>query len=71
MTLRTAARRFLMQMEADGKSPLTIRVYAGELVRFVRWAGRRTHAERVRPEVIAKYLTSPVAKVSPDRCPWC
>ncbi len=66
MLLPTAARRFLTQMEADGKSPLTIRVYRGELDRFIRWAGKRNHAEAIHPEAIANYLTAPVSLVAPD-----
>ena len=66
MTLRTAARRFLTQLEADGKSPLTIRVYRGEVDRFQRFAGARSHVEAVRPEAIANYLTSPATRVPPD-----
>jgi integrase/recombinase XerC len=66
MTLRTAARRFLTQLEADGRSPLTIRVYRSELDRFIRWAGKRAHAEAIRPDAIANYLISPAARVSPD-----
>jgi integrase/recombinase XerC len=66
MTLRTAAHRFLRQMEADGKSALTIRVYRSELDRFLAWAGPRVDVRRVRPQTIARYLTSPESLVSPD-----
>jgi site-specific recombinase XerD len=66
MTLRTAARRFLRQMEADGKSPLTIRVYHSELDRFFAWVGPRADVHRIRPEIIARYLTSPASLVSTD-----
>ena len=66
MVFRTAARPFLTQLEADGKSRLTVRVYRSELDRFLRWAGTRSHAETIRSEAIANYLSSPATRVSPD-----
>jgi integrase/recombinase XerC len=66
MLLTTAARRFLTQLEADGRSPLTTRVYRGELDRFIRWAGAKNHVEAIRPDAIAAYLTAPASRVSPD-----
>jgi site-specific recombinase XerD len=49
MLLTTASRRFLIQLEADGRSPLTTRVYRGELDRFEVGRGeepRRGHTPR-------------------------
>jgi integrase/recombinase XerC len=66
MLLTTAARRFLTQLEADGRSPLTTRVYRGELDRFIKWAGAKNHADAIRPDAIAAYLTAPASRVSPD-----
>ncbi|GJM43202.1 MAG: tyrosine recombinase XerC [Gemmatimonadota bacterium] len=66
MLLTTAARRFLTQLEADGRSPLTVSVYRGELGRFTHWAGSRKHAEAIRPDTIAGYMTDPASRVSPD-----
>jgi site-specific recombinase XerD len=65
MTLKSAVSRFLRQLEADGRSTLTIRVYVGELERFGRWLGRRPLL-KVGPDTIARYLTDPAATVSPD-----
>ena len=50
MTLTTATRRFLTQLEADGKSPLTISVYRRELARLGRWLGAQTDVRRVTPD---------------------
>jgi site-specific recombinase XerD len=66
MLLATAAARFLTQLEADGRSPLTARVYRSELERFIRWAGAKNHVEAIRPDAIAAYLTAPASRVSPD-----
>ncbi|MFN8179299.1 MAG: tyrosine-type recombinase/integrase [bacterium] len=66
MTLTTATRRFLTQLEADGKSPLTISVYRRELARFARWLGATTDVRRVRPDAIARYLTDPALLVTPS-----
>jgi integrase/recombinase XerC len=65
MTLQTALARFLQQLEADGKSPLTISVYARELRRFVTWAKPRTDVRRVTPVLLARYLTDPALQVTP------
>ncbi|HEY7726828.1 MAG TPA: tyrosine-type recombinase/integrase [Candidatus Eisenbacteria bacterium] len=65
MTLTTATRRFLTQLEADAKSPLTISVYRRELDRFARWLGRRTDVRTVRPDALARYLTDPSLQVTP------
>jgi len=66
MTLQTALARFLLQMEADGKSPLTISVYARELRRFLAWAKPRTDVRRVSPVQLARYLTTPSLQVTPS-----
>ncbi|MFN8179101.1 MAG: tyrosine-type recombinase/integrase [bacterium] len=66
MTLMTATRRFLTQLEADGKSPLTISVYRRELTRFARWLGATTDVRRVRPDALARYLTDPALLVTPS-----
>jgi site-specific recombinase XerD len=65
MTLSTATRRFFTQLEADGKSPLTISVYRRELERFGRWLGAGTDVRRVRPDALAGYLTAPSLMVTP------
>jgi site-specific recombinase XerD len=65
MTLATATRRFLTQLEADGKSPLTISVYRRELERFGRWLGPRSDVRRVRPDALARYLSDPSLQVTP------
>jgi len=66
MTLQTALARFLLQLEADGKSPLTISVYARELGRFLAWAKPRTDVRRVTPVLLARYLTNPSLQVTPS-----
>ncbi|MFN8177681.1 MAG: tyrosine-type recombinase/integrase [bacterium] len=66
MTLTTATRRFLTQLEADGKSPLTISVYRHELERFARWLGAGTDVRRVTPDRLARYLTDPSLQVTPS-----
>jgi hypothetical protein len=54
MTLTTASRRFLTQLEADGKSPLTISVYRRELDPFGRWLGAGKDVRTVRPDALAR-----------------
>ena len=56
MTLRTAIGRFLMQLDADGRSPLTRQVYAGELGRFAKWRGAGTQVRAVRPDDIGAFV---------------
>jgi len=58
MTLQTALARFLVQMEADGKSPLTVSVYARELL-----GGPPSEALR-----IADPLTPPRTRTSDSGC---
>ena len=65
MTLCTAIQKFLTQLEADGRSPLTRQVYAGELGRFAKWRGAGTQVRAVRPDDIARYMTG-AALVGPD-----
>jgi integrase/recombinase XerC len=65
MTLSTATRRFLTQLQADGKSPLTISVYRHELERVARWLGAGTDVRRVTPDRLARYLTDPALQVTP------
>lgn len=65
MHLKTAVRRFLTQLEADGRSPLTVQVYARELDRFARWAGVRKDVAAIRPETLAAYLTDPASRETP------
>ena len=66
MTLAAAIRRFAVQMEADGKSPLTVRVYRSELERMGRKVGTRVPVSRIRPETIARYVTSGACRLGPD-----
>ena len=65
MRMLTAVRRFEVQMAADGKSPLTIAVYRGELKRLAGWLGVRVPVERVRPDQIAETSVS-----DPNRKLW-
>jgi integrase/recombinase XerC len=58
MKLSTAVARFVEQLRADGRSPSTVDVYGRELGRFAEWHGRCRPVERIRPPVLAKYLTS-------------
>jgi integrase/recombinase XerD len=69
MTLRTAIRRFAVQMEADGKSPLTTRVYVGELERLGRKLGTRVPISRIRPATLATYLVSDACRLGPNGAP--
>jgi integrase/recombinase XerD len=66
MLLATAVRRFAVQMEADGKSPLTIRVYVAELERMGRKLGTRVPVRRIRPATLAEYLTSDACRLGRD-----
>jgi integrase/recombinase XerD len=69
MTLATAIRRFAVQLEADGKSPLTTRVYVAELHRMGRKLGTSVPVSRIRPETIARYVTSDACRLGPNGRP--
>jgi site-specific recombinase XerC len=74
MRLADALARFLLQLQADGRSPHAVAQYARHLRRFAAW----TEAEhlpgdvaQLDPELVARFLASAVALWRPDgRANW-
>jgi len=69
VTLRTAIARLVTQMEADGKSPLTIQVYKAELLRFAKSVGSQTQVRTFLPDKLARYLTEDATRLTPEGTP--
>jgi hypothetical protein len=67
MKLQAALDRFLVQLEADGRSPHTIGQYRRHVGVFAAWlahGGRRRAVAAIRHEDIAAFLAAPVARVA-------
>ncbi len=68
MHILEALGRFETQLEADGRSDHTIRQYRRHVTAFARWAesiGVRD-VQAVTHEVVARFLSSPAARIRPD-----
>ena len=69
MHIEDALARFLVQLEADGRSPHTIGQYGRHIRLFARWAAGVGHSGDVGAldhQAIARFLTAPQAKGRPD-----
>ena len=69
MNLADALARFLVQLEADGRSPHTVAQYRRHIRLLARWleAERRPQAmAAITHEVLAAFLTSPAARTTPE-----
>src|SRR5438093_6153642 len=66
MMILEALERFLVQLEADGRSPHTVGQYRRHVVRFAQWAALeapgREEVAALDHEAIARFLASPWAK---------
>lgn len=59
MTIEQAGEAYLLQVQANGRSPLTLDVYRREVGWFVEWVGSGCAVEKIDSSVLAKYLTQP------------
>jgi len=69
MELDEARERFLVQVQADGRSVHTLHQYARHLALFARWARRGAvyrDVASIGHEDLARFLTAPVALCRPD-----
>ena len=66
MTIDDALARFLVQLEADGRSEHTRRQYARHVGALAAWVGPGRAVEDVGHEDIAAFLAAPVARTRPD-----
>src|SRR5262245_10976152 len=67
MQLQDALSMFLVQLEADGRSPHTIRQYRRHVTALGAWlpqGGPRHAVETVGHEGIAAFLAAPVARTA-------
>lgn len=67
MDVTTAVRKFLRQLEADGRSPHTVGQYRRHLRLFAAWAADVGHSGRLSAidhETVARFLTSRQARTS-------
>jgi site-specific recombinase XerC len=69
MQIQDALVHFLLQLEADGRSPHTIgqyRRHVGLLRRWARDVGHTGEIETITHETLARFLASPCARTRPD-----
>jgi len=69
MRLAFALARFLVQLQADGRSPHTVGQYERHIRRFCEWAeaeGVLDDVATVEPEVVARFQASAEALRRPD-----
>ena len=67
MTITEALERFLLQLEADGRSPHTIGQYRRHIATLAAWCRDVSHSGQVfeiTHEDLARFLTSPQARTS-------
>src|SRR5215471_15661776 len=69
MELAEALSKYVVQLQADGRSPHTIGQYRRHLGLLGTWLKGRGHAcavEEIDHETLAQFLASPVARERPD-----
>ena len=67
MQIQTALSMFLVQLQADGRSPHTIGQYRRHVAAFANWLAQVSHGgavSAIRHEDIARFLAAPVARTS-------
>lgn len=72
MQLSSALDRFLVQLQADGRSPHTIRQYRRHIRRLGQWLADLDlglDLSTLDPDVIARFLASDTARLRPDGDP--
>ena len=63
MRLQVVIDQFLLQLEADGRSPHTIGNYRRHVALLARWLGANDDLDEVTPQTLARFLTSDVARL--------
>ena len=69
MELTEALENFLLQLEADGRSPHTIGQYRRHVVSLAAWLSQQAHSGAVADvghETLARFLASTAARTRPD-----
>ncbi len=66
MRLQDALDAFVLQLEADGRSPHTIGQYRRHVAALGRWLGANDDLASITPDTLARFLTSPVARTRAD-----
>jgi site-specific recombinase XerD len=69
MDLETALSKYIVQLQADGRSPHTIGQYCrhvGLLGTWLRSHGNAAAVEQIDHETLAAFLASPAARERPD-----
>jgi integrase/recombinase XerC len=69
MLLDDALAHFVLQLQADGRSPHTVRQYQRHVRTLARWAadvGHSGHVEDLDHTAIARFMTAPCARIRPD-----
>lgn len=69
MQITEALGRFLLQLEADGRSSHTIGQYRRHGLRLATWAARVGHTGDIAeftPEDLAHFFVSPEARLTPE-----
>jgi len=72
MKIETALKRFLIQLEANGRSVHTIEQYRRHVRLFSRWAREVGHCgdlKKISHETLARFLSSPLARTRRDGRP--
>ena len=64
MQLQDSLQAFLLQLEADGRSPHTIGQYRRHVGSLVQWVGVTKHVDRLKPDVVARFFAADVARNS-------
>ena len=58
MRLADAIDQFTLQLEADGRSPLTIANYRRHVALLARWLGPNDDLDAITPQVLARFLVA-------------
>ena len=69
MKVKNGLEKFLIQLDADGRSPHTIAQYARHVRLFSHWSRDVGHSRvliEITHEDIARFFTSPQARTRPD-----
>ena len=69
MRLSNATTHFTRQLAANGCSVHTQKAYARDLAAFARWLGRDAALSVIKPDDLARLLTSDAVLCTPDGQP--
>jgi len=61
-TIKDAVAGYLLQLDADGRSPHTITQYGRHVRLFARWIGEETPVASIQPSDLARFMVSPTAR---------